>query len=86
MSADFEIVKGRLDGEELAALVAVLELHEHGLKGHGLNGHGGHGSGEGPDGRAAAPRDAERRPGPRWDPEGLSPPVPASAPRRPRSR
>ncbi|MEU4825456.1 MULTISPECIES: hypothetical protein [Actinomadura] len=72
MSADFEIVKGRLDERELAALVAVLVEH---------------GAHEGPGGKeAAAPREAERRPGPRWDSEGLSPPRPASAPRRPRSR
>ncbi|GAA2124606.1 hypothetical protein [Actinomadura napierensis] len=70
MSADLEIVKGRLDERELAALVAVL-----------VYGDGGRGGGE-----AAAPRGAERRPGPRWDPEGLSPPRPASAPRRPRTR
>ncbi|MFB4301858.1 acyl-CoA carboxylase subunit epsilon [Actinomadura sp. NTSP31] len=72
MSADFEIVKGRLDDRELAALVAVLV-------------HGERGDGAGAE-KAAAPRDAERRPGPRWDPEGLSPPRPASAPPRPRTR
>ncbi|GAA0231909.1 hypothetical protein GCM10009527_030560 [Actinomadura nitritigenes] len=72
MSADFEIVKGRLDERELAALVAVLV-------------HGGQDGGDRAD-EAAAPRGAERRPGPRWDPEGLSPPRPASAPPLPRTR
>ncbi|GAA1846817.1 acyl-CoA carboxylase epsilon subunit [Actinomadura bangladeshensis] len=69
MSAGIEIVRGRLDERELAALVAVL-LHE----------------GGGRAAEAAAPHGAERRPGPRWDPEGLSPPRPASAPPRPRTR
>ncbi|WP_147339723.1 acyl-CoA carboxylase subunit epsilon [Actinomadura spongiicola] len=75
MSADIEIVRGRPDERELAALVAVL------LHGGLLRGDGGDRAAE-----TTAPREAEGRPAPRWDPEGLSPPRPASAPRRPRTR